>query len=60
MRAALAITGMVFGLLVGPAIIVGAQSESSRPQYCITEGWHFDAGPVRDQVIAQCLGKVRS
>ena len=56
MKAILAAIGMVFGLLVGPAIFVHAQSESSRPQYCITEGWHFDAGPVRDQVIAQCLG----
>ena len=57
MRAILAAIGMVIGLLVGPAIIIGAQSESSRPGYCITEGWHFDAGPVRDQVIAQCMGR---
>lgn len=57
MRALLAVSGMVFGLLVGPLTFLHAQAESSRPQYCIAEGWHFDAGPVRDQVIAQCMGR---
>ena len=58
MRAFLAGAGMIAGLTLPIAIVHGLKAETSRPQYCLTEGWHFDAGPVRDQVIAQCLGKV--
>ena len=52
--------GALLGLVL-PVLVIGQlKAEPTKAQYCITEGWHFDAGPVRDQVIAQCLGKVRS
>ena len=60
MRALLALAGMVAGLMLPLGIIHHLQAEPTRAQFCLTEGWHFDAGLVRDQVVAQCLGKVRS
>lgn len=51
----LALVGMVIGLLIGPLTFLHARAEPTRAQYCLTEGWHFEAPAIRNLVIAQCL-----
>ena len=49
--------GAVLGLVLPLLVFSGLKAEPTRAQYCLTEGWHFDNEPVRNLVIAQCMGK---
>lgn len=55
MRAMLLAGGAVLGLIL-PVVVFGQlKAEPTRAQYCLTEGWHFEAPAIRNLVIAQCM-----
>jgi len=57
MKTVLMAGGAVLGLVLPMLVFSQLKAEPTRAQYCLTEGWHFEAEAVRNLVIAQCMGK---
>jgi hypothetical protein len=57
--ALIATVSIMHGLTAQPRLPQAVLQTPTDAQRCLSEGWHFEAGAIRDQVIGQCLELLR-